>query len=168
MDSNPNMTYRPDRRRQWRLCLVTLCVGGVALTMAVNGHHHAAAYGETRWLYPVLVVMGILFIPVGLLQLQAIIRGVPRLSLNKDGLTFGSMYRTSSIKWADLGVFTRNFRKGTPDFRLTSATARILRPTRDRRWGRNSIEIPNAFEVPLEAILDDIARRNSTPYQNNL
>jgi hypothetical protein len=105
-------------------------------------------------------VIGILFLPVGLLLLRALVRGVPRLTLDEEKLTLRSVYRKSSVEWDNLGNFVPNFQLGPPYNRINSATARILQPATGRWWVRKYVEIPNAFLVPLEAILCDIAARN--------
>jgi hypothetical protein len=164
MVSGSMTTYPPDRRRQWRLCLVTLGTGASALIIAFAWRSpHAADSVDFRWVNMILIVIGILFLPVGLLLLQALVRHVPRLILDEEKLTLRSIYRTSSVKWEDLGIFVPDFKQAPPRS-IISATARIPRPAAGRWWVRssvrNSVEIPNAFLVPLEVILDDIAARN--------
>jgi hypothetical protein len=160
-------TYLPNRRRQWRLCLFTLGIGTSALIMALASQpRHASTGVDYRWLSPGLIVIAILFLPVGLVVLQALVRGVPRLTLDEDKLTFRSVYRTSSVRWEDLGIFVPNFRHGPPYYRPISATARILRPAAGGWRVRKSVEVSNAFLTPLEVILEDIAARNPPQRQS--
>jgi rhomboid protease GluP len=92
---------------------------------------------------------------IGLRVLLAILRGVPRLTVDEQGLVMQSLFGTRPVAWERLGTFSLAIayagRRGRTRYK---AIAPILDPSGNPT--RRSFSIPDAFEVPVATLLDDL------------
>lgn len=159
MSVEQSVVYLPKRGRRLWYSIGALIIGGL---LAVGEWRkpflHAAGSSAplSRNLVVDLGAAALLF--SGLLTLLAIIRGVPRLTMNSERLVLQTRFRTTSVPWDRLGPFTTTiFNKGLRGEKLLNARAPILISPARFRLGKRYVSIPNAFEAPFATVLRDLS-----------
>jgi len=110
----------------------------------------------------ILISCGVVFGLVALKFLGNIVLGLPRLTLDGQGVVLRSMFRSRSAQWYRLGAFTLVASSSRPGARVLSASAPLVGPSGDPRNASRQFTIPDVFDAPLPNIVSELAivRRN--------
>jgi rhomboid protease GluP len=144
------ITYRPNARKQWVLL-------GCSSALAVDLGLFLWAR-ESLSSRDIILLSATAFFALASLKLfTGIILGVPRLTLDGQGVVLRSMFGSKSARWHRLGAFTlvtSSAKHGAP---VVSASAPLVGPSGVAGKPDRQFTIPNAFKVPLPAIVADLA-----------
>jgi membrane associated rhomboid family serine protease len=101
-----------------------------------------------------LLLAAALCIVLGLILLLGIIRGLPRLIIDRQGVVLRSATGSKSAAWDTLGAFSVVARAGRGGKQIRSASAPLFGPS-GLSVGK-TLSIPDAFQVPLTTIVADL------------
>lgn len=148
-------TYRANAGRQRIICG---CCFILAANLSLLTWSRDKISPRDLILMSCVVVFGL----VALRFLANMVMGLPRLTLDGQGVVLRSMFRSRSAQWHRLGAFTLVASSSKPGARVLSASAPLVGPSGDPRNGSRQFTIPDLFEAPLSNIVSELAivRRN--------
>jgi rhomboid protease GluP len=154
--SESSLVYRPKQRKRLLYAIITLPIGLFGLLgLYMKSRVPVISMPQTPDLAFKMYFFTAFFLGIGLCLAALLIRGAPRLTIDRDRLVLRTLFRTQSIGWSRLGQFTVITEdKGRRGERLGRASAPIIAGT----GTGNSVTLPNAFTVPLATILDELAQ----------
>ena len=158
--------FRPNTRRQIRVSLLLLLLGGSTVEPTLEKFTpwlHGGAWpnsGATAALFFVVLLLAF-----GLVVLVGALRGLPRLTVTRDGIEISTVFASKWANWNSLSAFalTTNY-VGLFNRRILTATATVVGPEVSQNLKRKPCFIvPNAFAAPLERIVAQLnAQRQRT------
>jgi rhomboid protease GluP len=152
-DLETSVDYAPDAGKQWRRLFLIFGFGAVLLLAGLLPSPASPRQS-------ILFFVGGVALLAGFALLLAIIRGVPRLTIDRRGVLPRSPFGSKFATWSTLGAFGVTTRPVGRGRQVISASAPIIAPSGVPNPAGKLFYIPDAFGVPLTAIVADLTARH--------
>src|ERR1700744_5429589 len=106
MSTESTTVYGPRRGKRWWYCTGTFAGGGI---MAANEWPKPLLHAATNGAPPGNLTADLgaeFFLLVGCVLLLGIIKGLPRLVIDRDGIVLHMTFLQKSARWSNLGAFS--------------------------------------------------------------
>jgi membrane associated rhomboid family serine protease len=158
-ESDGTKIYAPRLSVQFRFGFILLCLSlfGLFPSKAILDWHAGGAVPNAK---TILAFVSFLVLPVCLLLglVINVLRGLPRLTIGRDGVTIKSAFGTQWANWDSITPFTiQAMDAGKLRKPILKMTAKVI-GTNANRFSRRAkmFSVPNAFQGSVENIVADL------------
>jgi hypothetical protein len=148
------------------LWLNTLILNSALLDSYVSGvtHRTVLTTGDRE----LLLLFALMCLSLGLWRLVEAIRGLPRLVVTSEGVALQTIFATKWANWVSVENFELKQERNKTGQVKFWASASIGRADASERFLRGpSFKIPDAFLVPLPALIADLNARRAQAMQKS-